>query len=337
MATPEVEAARILLERLGLTPEQLLEQWTPRVVPTFGEYIPTLITSIPGSTLRVYGTYFDRLVEEWGSRRLTEPTASELRQLAEVTRHRAIVRRNSRGGRSAAENFIAAARCIYRHAEEDGYIQADSNPARRVAKPRRLASTRRAISDSRLAEIVRVAATTGNDPELDSLILRLHIETACRRCGALALRLMDLDPEQCLVFLREKGDTVRWQPVTPTLMRALLEHMADRHTDTSIKTVPLLRRRNGAAITRRHYDSLWNRIGRELEWVARQQISTHWLRHTTLTWVERNFGYAIARAYAGHVNPDGRIGQTATYVRASLEEVAEALAAMTGEAHPLVA
>jgi hypothetical protein len=28
--------------------------------------------------------------------------------------------------------------------------------------------------------------------------------------------------------------------------------------------------------------------------------SAHWLRHTTLTWVERNFGYAVARAYAGH-------------------------------------
>jgi hypothetical protein len=36
--------------------------------------------------------------------------------------------------------------------------------------------------------------------------------------------------------------------------------------------------------------------------VATQQISTHWLRHTTLTWVERNFGYAIARAYAGHTD-----------------------------------
>jgi hypothetical protein len=40
------------------------------------------------------------------------------------------------------------------------------------------------------------------------------------------------------------------------------------------------------------YDHLWTCIGRHLPWVATQQISTHWLRHTTLTWVERNFGYA---------------------------------------------
>ncbi len=66
-----------------------------------------------------------------------------------------------------------------------------------------------------------------------------------------------------------------------------------------------------------------------------QQISTHWLRHTTLTWVERNFGYAIARAYADHAD-GGNIGTTATYVRASLPEVAAALAVLTGEAHLLV-
>ena len=44
-----------------------------------------------------------------------------------------------------------------------------------------------------------------------------------------------------------------------------------------------------------------------------------------------NFGYAVARAYAGHTET----GATVTYVRASLAEVAAALAALTGEPHPL--
>jgi hypothetical protein len=56
----------------------------------------------------------------------------------------------------------------------------------------------------------------------------------------------------------------------------------------------LLRYFNGRPITRRRYDHLWHRIGTHLPWVATQQISTHWLRHTTLTWVERNYGHAIA-------------------------------------------
>ena len=84
-----------------------------------------------------------------------------------------------------------------------------------MAKPRRLPSTRRAVPGTRLAEINEAAATTGDDPELDTLLLRVHTETACRRGGALALRLTDLDPDQCLVLLREKGETVRWQPVSP--------------------------------------------------------------------------------------------------------------------------
>ncbi|GAA3767978.1 site-specific integrase [Micromonospora maritima] len=106
--------------------------------------------------------------------------------------------------------------------------------------------------------------------------------------GALALRPVDLDPDQCLILLREKGDTVRWQPVSPTLMRHLQQHAEERQ---ATGTGQLLRYRNGQPITYRRYDHLWVRIGEHLPWVYVQQISTHWLRHTALTWVERSFGY----------------------------------------------
>ena len=178
-----------------------------------------------------------------------------------------------------------------------------------------------------------VAATTGDDPELDTLILRLHTETACRRGGALALRPADLDRDQCLVLLREKGETVRWQPVSPTLMAALARHAEERHAPPDGR---LLRYRDGRPVTYRRYDGLWERIGRHLRWVRTQQISTHWIRHTTLTWVERNFGFAVAHAYAGHTDGAGDTGTaTSTYVRATLTEVATALTALTGEPHPL--
>lgn len=241
-----------------------------------------------------------------------------------------VVRRNSRGGRSAAEHLISALRCMYRHAVSDGLITESGNPAVRVSKPRRLASTRRALPDAGLAEILDVAGCTGNDPELDLVVLRLHVETACRRGGALALRPVDLAPEQCLVRLREKGETIRWQPVSPTLMNGLVDHHRERAGQDVER---LLRYRNGRPITARRYDHLWKRIGARLPWVAAQQVSTHWLRHTTLTWVERNFGYAVARAYAGH-NGRSDAGTTSTYVRADVYEVASALAALTGEQHP---
>jgi integrase len=114
-------------------------------------------------------------------------------------------------------------------------------------------------------------------------------------------------------------------------MAHLQHHTQQRHAPMNGQ---LLRYTNGQPISTRRYDHLWVRIGRHLPWVATQQISTHWLRHTTLTWVERNFGYAIARAYAGHTDSNNA-GTTATYVRASLAEIATALAALTAEPHPL--
>jgi integrase/recombinase XerC len=222
-------------------------------------------------------------------------------------------------------------RCIYRHAVMDGLIREVDNPAAKVAKPRRLASTRRAIPDTQLAAITQIAGTTGNDRELDALLIRLHLETACRRGGALARRPRDLDPDQCLIFLREKGGTSRWQPVSPTLMRYLLAHHEQRGNGD--RDGALVRYRDGRPLTYRRYDHLWRRIGQHLPWVAAQQISTHWLRHTTLTWVERTFSHAVARAYAGHSGRND-IGTAMTYVRAEIQEIARALAALTGEPRP---
>jgi integrase/recombinase XerC len=329
-----VDAALLILERMGLSPDDLTATTRNRApVPTFAEYVPVVSAAVTAGTLKAYGSYWNRVVEQWGARRLDDPTPSEIRQLVAHVKAHAVPRRNARGGRSAAENLIGALRCLYRHAQDDGLIDERDNPARKVDKPRRLPSTRRAVNDARLAEINQVAATTGDDPELDALILRLHTETACRRGGALALRPADLDREQCLILLREKGETVRWQPVSPTLMSALVRHAEERHAPPDGR---LLRYADGRPVTYRRYDGLWVRIGRHLPWVRTQQISTHWLRHTTLTWVERNFGYAIAHAYAGHTDGTGDTGSaTSTYVRATLAEVAAALAALTGEPHPL--
>jgi integrase/recombinase XerC len=329
----DVEAALMLLERLGVRPEQLLHGSAPRPpMPTFDEYLPRVAGVVTEGTGRVYATYWRRVQEAWGPRGLDEISPMDITQLVQRTKDSGIIRKNTRGGRTAAEHQIAALRCVYKYAVRDGLLTDAENPATRVTKPRRLASTRRAVPEQQLSAINRIAATTGNDPDLDCLLLRLHTETACRRGGALALRPCDLDTAQCLVRLREKGETVRWQPISPTLMDHLLVHARERgSTDPNAH---LLRYRNGSPITTRRYDHLWLRIGKHLPWVATQQVTMHWLRHTTLTWIERNFGYAVARAYAGH---DGKsdAGTTSTYVRADVYEVARALAALTGEPHPL--
>lgn len=330
----DADMARMLLERLGFNASTLLTSTSSaRTCPTFGTYIPVVQAAVSEATRQTYLPYWTKILERWADVELTTPTPSDIKQLAEQVRQNVVVRRNARDGRGAVELFIAALRCVYKHAIDDGLINEHQNAASKVRKPLRLPSGRYALPADRLSQINTVAATTGNDPELDSLLLRLHQETAARRGGALAMRTPhDLDPDQSLVRLHEKGGTARWQPVSPTLMQALLEHGHNRGAPTGGQ---LLRYRNGTPLTRRRYDSLWNRLGRHVRWVEAQQVTTHWLRHTTLTWVERNFSYAIARAYAGHFEHSGEVGTTVTYVKAGIHEVATALAALTNEPHPL--
>src|SRR5712691_10358389 len=130
-----VEAALVLLERMGLSPADLAAVPQPRKpVPTFAEYVPVVSAAVSAGTRRAYGSYWNRVIEHWGGRRLDEPTPSEIRQLMAYVKAHVVARRNARGGRSAQEHLVAALRCPYQRAVEDGLIAAADNPARKVAK-----------------------------------------------------------------------------------------------------------------------------------------------------------------------------------------------------------
>lgn len=122
----QLETLRRLLKQLGVTPEQLLADATAAsvVVPTFGEYVWQVAEAVSPGTRRVYSSYRHRICQHWGTRRITEPTPLEIKRLAEEIRGEVVVRRNARGGRTAAEHLIAAMRCIYRHAVMDAPSQA---------------------------------------------------------------------------------------------------------------------------------------------------------------------------------------------------------------------
>ena len=271
-----VEAALVLLERMGLSPADLAAVPQHRLpVPTFAEYVPVVSAAVSAGTRREYGSYWNRVIEHWGDRRLDEPTPSEIRQLMTCVKTHVVARRNARGGRSVEEHLVAALRCLYKRAVDDGLITEAGNPAQKVAKPRRLPATRRALPDTRLAEINQIAAATGDDPELDTLMLRLHTETA----GAAARWPCDRwiwTRTSAWSCCGKRGETVRWQPVSPTLMGRLVEHGRERHAAPDGQ---LLRYRSGQPITSRRYDHLWTRLGRHLPWVRTQQISMHWIRH----------------------------------------------------------
>jgi integrase len=302
----------------------------PRTIPTISEYLPRVLAAATPSQRDKYATYWNRAQLLYGGHRLDELRVSDILALQRESVGSALRRANNRHGRHAGEGCIHAMRLLYRFAIADGLLSNTINPAAAVPLPRRLPSLRRALTTAELTAIYDVTYS-GNDIALDALLLRLHVETACRRGGALALTVNDLDETLCSVRLREKGGTLRMQPISRTLCTALLTHAANRGATSP--TDSLLRYANHTPLTSRRYDHLWTRVRTALPWAATLGVSTHWLRHTTLTWVQRNYSYAIARAYAGHTDAKG--GSTLTYIKGVPHEVATALSTLTGEPHPL--
>jgi hypothetical protein len=52
------------------------------------------------ATLRAYGSYWKRVIQQWGDRHLDEPTPSEVKQLVAYFKANAVQRSNSRGRRA---------------------------------------------------------------------------------------------------------------------------------------------------------------------------------------------------------------------------------------------
>ena len=82
--------------------------------------VPVVSALVTDGCRRAYGSYWNRVTEQWGSRGIDEPTPGEIQQLVKYVRANVVPRRNSRGGRSAAEHLIGALRCLYKHAEDNG-------------------------------------------------------------------------------------------------------------------------------------------------------------------------------------------------------------------------
>jgi hypothetical protein len=76
-----VDAALLLLARMGLSLDDLTTAPRQRPsVPTFADYLPVVSAAVTDGTRKAYGSYWNRVTEQWGTRRLDEPTPSEIRQ-----------------------------------------------------------------------------------------------------------------------------------------------------------------------------------------------------------------------------------------------------------------
>jgi integrase len=328
--------ARILLAEaaaLGVTIDDLIAEassgasGTPSTGPTVAEYVDTVTASFSKGTAATYKSYWRLLIDRLGERPIGSVGVDDCEAVVVDAVERARRNRPGSDGRSARESCIGALRAVFARAERADLVT--RNPAAQLEKPRRLPNRRRALDDGELREVIDAVRTTSQDPDLDLLLIRFHLESGARREGALNLRPGDLDKPRSTIWLREKFGIEREQPISPSLLRALEAHSSSRGAVASDD--PVLRSRRGLPITRRRYNTVFDRARPCLPWAERTPVSAHVLRHTAITAVERHAGFAVAQAFAGH----SASSVTGTYTRARIGEVAQAVSVLTGEAHPL--
>jgi site-specific recombinase XerD len=218
-------------------------------VPTLAEYVDTVAPSFSASTAATYRSNWRVAVARFGDRPIDSLDADDCEAVLADAVRRAQQRRPGSDGRSSRENCVAALRALFGRAERSGLLT--KNPARELDKPRRRASRRRALDDTELAEALDAVRTTSQDPDLDLLLVRFHLESGARREGALNLRLGDLDARRSTVLLREKFGLEGEQPVPPSLVVAVEGHARARESTGG--QAPVFRSRRGEPITRRRY------------------------------------------------------------------------------------
>ena len=323
--------ARVLLEEarvLGLDVDDLLAAATGEPKPvTVTAWIDEIAPTFSPSTAATYRPYWRLAARLLGDRHLAELTTTELAGVVDAAAELARSHRPDSSGRASRETCIAALRALYARAVDAGHVRA--NPAAALRKPLRSTSRRRALDDRELTDLADAIRATSTDPDLDLLLIRLHLETGARRQGALNLRRRDIDLDRATVWLREKNETEREQPASPSLVALLVAHGVGRGGDGPGEAV--FRNRRGEPVSGRRYDRLFVRARECLGWDDRTPVSAHVLRHTAITRIGRIAGYPVAQAFAGHAPPT----VTGRYLHATLADVATAVAALTGEAHPL--
>lgn len=308
------DALRAIAERFSATREDLeriAETLGGSVMPSVADFAPLAAEVLTGRTLDTYRNHIERLIAEFGDRRLDEVSLLDLERVAVATRQDALAR-GATHGFGAQETFVNVARFVFLCAVKAGHLR--DHPAAGLDRPRRRRSMRRALSSNELGALFDAVLETSRDPDLDVLLLAFARETACRREGILNLRLDDLH-EVPSVTLYEKFDEHREIPVSNPLLLALRSHAETRPDGHQ----SVFRYCDGHALTDRRFDVIFQRVGRALPWVSALGVTLHWIRYTTLTDVRLVAGERVAAAYAGHGDQAG--GVTAIYTRATFAEL----------------
>lgn len=307
--------------------------------PTVAEFFDEVVESCSKKSLPTYRCHFQRLRTAHGDKRLDRVTTTELEKLRDEIMANAAAAKVERAmasgralrsyeldahGYGAGENAVRAFRFFFRTAVNSNKLA--TNPAMAVKVPKRPPAPERPLTVSELEEVALIWCTTGDDPELDTHLFEFHRKTGARREGALNLRLGELDKMRGAVSVTEKFGKVRDQPYDLAGLQRLEAFARSRGATKPSDHV--FRSLRGTKISRKRYETIYDRLDAHTDWTERLDLGVHWIRHTTLDDVRVVAGSRVAAAYAGH--NDASQGTIGLYNKVTFEELCAAFEAIFG-------
>lgn len=306
---------------------------------TIAELMTEVLAAISTKSRPTYRTGLRLLEERLGDRPLDGVRLTELEALRDHIHHdvgeRTVARALAQGrrlrsydpdahGQGAAENAVRAIRFFFAFAVRAELL--DVSPAAGLRAPRRPPAPERPLTESELTDIWQVATSTGKDARLDGLLLTFLRHTAARREGALNLALDHLNQPRRSVLLTEKRGTTRELPLAAWLLGDLAALATDRGARRPGD--PVFRFRDGTPLSRRRFNSLFDRLDRHLSWTEPLDVGAHWIRHTTLADIAAVSDIRVAAAYAGH--SPGSLGVIGRYTQVTFDDLVDAYQAVFG-------
>lgn len=306
---------------------------------TVSALLPEVQAACPKAALSTYNAQFVRIATRFHDHPVGAITTQQLTQHRREVRLQVAqarldaARRQKRPllaadvdglGHGAAATYTNAARFFFKQAQMAGHRS--DNPASSMKQLAAPPGPERPLDSHELAELLHVAGTTGDDPELDILLLKTGRILAARREGLINMRLCDLDRRRRSIWLNEKYGKTREMPAPRWLIDELREHASRRGATDPADSA--LRYSSGRPLTESRFSTLFDRLDTHTDWSARLDVGIHWIRHTTLSDIETIAGLRVAAAYAGH--SDESVGITGRYAKVTLSRLSDAQEALFG-------
>jgi hypothetical protein len=205
-------------------------------------------------------------------------------------------------GHGAAQNFVDATRLFFRTAVKLGLTATDASEA--LGPARKPPSRKnRPFSDSELADLEFICTSTGDDPELDSLLFTFYRRYGRREAARNLQRTNLLHHRQAIQF-SQKGGNTHTLPAASTLLRDLDDFAVRRGAGAN---GAVFRLRSGRPMGDKRIDQVFDRLKRNCAWAAAEEASVHWFRHTLAQQVTDAFDDRVAAAWLDHSTAGGPV------------------------------